>query len=218
MSPIKLERDGIDGAKCPVSYATRKSQKYWITISTKPQLDPQLHNILWGMLGDKKMWAKPDEHNRNEDAEMDTRKHKERPHQKCYHPGKGAYKTNKHFSDEETTVMVWSCAAERRGQHCKVCSKYSNRRILPQRRPKLRWMDRLKDDMKKNNIRPERKKVHCITFVSCTGVTDGWCLRWCAVKFVFTVMQVASKSWITFNNLVFIDLSVIFSDFSSRYF
>ena len=54
------------------------------------------------------------------------------PHQKCYHPGKGAYKTNKHFSDEETTVMVWSCAAERRGQHCKVCSKYSkNRRILP---------------------------------------------------------------------------------------
>ena len=29
--------------------------------------------------------------------------------------------------------MVRSCAAERRGQHCKVCSKYSNRRIPPQR-------------------------------------------------------------------------------------
>ena len=32
------------------------------------------NDIWWGMLGDKKMWAKPDEHNRNEDAEMDTRK------------------------------------------------------------------------------------------------------------------------------------------------
>ena len=26
MSPIELERDGIDDAKCPVSSATRKSQ------------------------------------------------------------------------------------------------------------------------------------------------------------------------------------------------
>ena len=32
------------------------------------------NDIWWGMLGDKKMCAKPDEHNRNEDAEMDTRK------------------------------------------------------------------------------------------------------------------------------------------------
>ena len=56
------------------------------------------------------------------------------PHQTCYHLGLGAYKTNKHFSDGETTVMVRSCAAERRGQHCKVCSKYSNRRIPPQRK------------------------------------------------------------------------------------
>ena len=30
--------------------------------------------------------------------------------------------------------MVWSCAAERRGQHCKVCSKYWNRPILSQRK------------------------------------------------------------------------------------
>ena len=27
------------------------------------------------------------EHNRNEDAELDTRKNKKIPHQKCYHPG-----------------------------------------------------------------------------------------------------------------------------------
>ena len=57
--------------------------------------------------------SNPDEHNRNEDVEMDTRKNKKRPHQKIYHPGKGAHKTNKHFPDEETAVMVRSCAAER---------------------------------------------------------------------------------------------------------
>ena len=33
------------------------------------------------------MLAKPDEHNRNEDDEMDTRKNKKVLHQKCYHPG-----------------------------------------------------------------------------------------------------------------------------------
>ena len=38
---------------------------------------------------------------RHEDAEVDTRTNKKRPHQKCYHPGKGAHKTNKHFPDEE---------------------------------------------------------------------------------------------------------------------
>ena len=31
-----------------------------------------------------------------------------------YRPGKGAHKTTKHIPDEETTVMVRSCAAERR--------------------------------------------------------------------------------------------------------
>ena len=53
-------------------------------------------------------------HKRNEDAEMDTRKHKQRSHQKCYSRGKGTHKANKHFRHEETTVMVRSvmCSGE----------------------------------------------------------------------------------------------------------
>ena len=65
------------------------------------------------------------DHIRNVDAEMDTRKTRKD------HIRKGAHKTNKHFPDEETTVMVRSCAPERLWQRCKVCSKYSNRRIPP---------------------------------------------------------------------------------------
>ena len=51
---------------------------------------------------------------RDEDAEMDTRKNKETPQQKCYHPRKRAHITNKNFPDEGTIGMVRPCAAERR--------------------------------------------------------------------------------------------------------
>ncbi len=57
--------------------------------------------------------------------------------------------------------MVWSCAAERRGQHCKVCSKYSNRRILPQRKTQAevdRPIERRNEENSIDPLRPERKK------------------------------------------------------------
>ena len=137
-----------------MSSATRKSQKYWRTISTKQQLYPQWHMV--GMLGDKKMWAKPDEHHINEDTEMDTRKNKKRPHQKCYHPREEA-----HIKPINTFLMKkrlsWFGHVQRR-DHDNVAKSVLNTRIdgsRPRGRPKLRWMDRLKYDMNKNNIRPE---------------------------------------------------------------
>ena len=38
---------------------------------------------------------------------------KTRTDQKCYHPRKGTHNANKYFPEEEATVMVQSCAAER---------------------------------------------------------------------------------------------------------
>ena len=46
----------------------------------------------WGMLGDKKMWVKPDEHNINEDAEMVTRKKQENITSEMLSSGKGTHK------------------------------------------------------------------------------------------------------------------------------
>ena len=75
------------------------------------------------------------------------------PHQKCYHPGKGAYKTNKHFLMKKR--LSWFGHVQRRDEDNIAKSVLNTRRIdgsCPRGRPKLRWMDRLKDDMKKNNI------------------------------------------------------------------
>ena len=70
--------------------------------------------------------------------------------------------------------LSWFGHVQRRDDD-NIANSVLNTRIdgsCPRGRPKLRWMDRLKDDMKKN-IHPECKQTcHCITFVSCTGVTD----------------------------------------------
>ena len=58
-----------------MSSATRKFQKVLTNKIYKTAI-----SIWWGMLGDYTMWAKSDEHNRNEDAEMDTRKNKRKYH------------------------------------------------------------------------------------------------------------------------------------------
>ena len=86
--------------------------------------------------------------NRNEDAEMDTRKHKKISHQTLYSQGKDTHKANKHFPREETTVMVRSVMCSGEMATVQVLSR-------PGGRPDVRWVDCAKDDMGPNKIRPE---------------------------------------------------------------
>ena len=86
---------------------------------------------------------------------MDARKNKKIPHQKCYHPGKAHIKPINAFLMKKR--LSWFGHVQRRDED-NIGKYVLNTRIngsRPRGRPKLRWMDRLKDDMKKNNIRPE---------------------------------------------------------------
>ena len=126
--------------------------------SVKQQLDPQWHMV--GNVGRwenvrKTSWTKPVELI-NEDAEIDTRKNKKIQHKKYYHPGRCKHKTNK-YTFLMKKRLSWFGHVQRRDDD-NVATSVLNTRIdgsRPRGRPKLRWMDRLKDDMKQNKIRPE---------------------------------------------------------------
>ena len=57
----------------------------------------------------------------------------------------------------ENTVMVRSCAAERWMTTSQSVLNTQTEGSRPRGRPKLRWMERLKDDMEKNKIRQGRE-------------------------------------------------------------
>ena len=86
---------------------------------------------------------------------MDTRKNKKRSHQKCYIREKAHIKLINTFLMKKR--LSWFGHVQRRDED-NVAKSALNTRIdgsCPRGRPKLRWMDRLNDDMKKNNIRSE---------------------------------------------------------------
>ena len=64
--------------------------------------------------------------------------------------------TNYQFGpDTKTTVMVWACDAKGRDSHNKKHTKYEGDGNPTRGRPKMRWLDILKSDMRIFGINPE---------------------------------------------------------------
>ena len=92
---------------------------------------------------------KPDEHNRNEDAEMDTRQTRKDHNRNVIIREKVHIKPINIFLKKKR--LSWFGEMQRR-EHDKVAKSVLNNQIegyRPRGRPKLRWMDHLKQDMTK---------------------------------------------------------------------
>ena len=62
---------------------------------------------------------------------------------------------NHHVRHPETALVVWPCNEKRRHERCKASHNNEGGRKGPRGRSRLRWMDRVRSDLKQHQLDPK---------------------------------------------------------------